>query len=554
MNYDEQVYFSKDEKIKYTLNDKNLTVEINGKTLTIENYHKENNDLNIELIDYSGMEIAILSDTTGSMGGAIASVKNQAIEIVNTAFTRDSSTRIGVFGYNDPDVQTFSDLSNDQAAVIDAINKLYASGGGDTPEMTYKGIYNAAQATWTKDSVKRIFIFGDAPPKDTDFKDEALAALHVYDTGNVEQDYIQIYAIQTGNDSAAAAAFEELANLTGGKYINLNSSGYASVADAIFDYTNDGTSKDDTIIGNDKDNIIDGKGGDDTLIGGLGSDTYLEPAGSGHDTIIETNPDGKDINKIDFTGTSSSDYTFGRDGDDLTITGSDTSVTVSDFYDNTDGHKVDDFMFDDTVIDHAMAAFYGDYQAGKNITYTDAGDHVKKGIFDGKQFIVAEDDAVVKTSATQDAVVVNGDNVHVNTGANNDKIYINGSGKIEGGLGSDEYFIGKDFGEVKIYDAAGGKDQLHFTNHNLDDLFISWSGKDLVIQSLDNADSKVIIEQQGKILHRIESIEFKDGSELTFKELDAAAKIYQNYNYADAAADTSIMDNIIQQMQHQNLI
>ena len=503
---------------------------------------------------HAGMEIAILSDTTGSMGGAIASVKAQAIEIVNTAFTRDSTTRIGVFGYNDPDVQTFSDLSNDQAEVIDAINKLYASAGGDTPEMTYHGIYNAAQATWSKDSVKRIFIFGDAPPKDTDFKDEALAALHVYDTGNIEQDYIQIYAIQTGNDPSATAAFEELATLTGGKYINLSTSSYDSVADAIFDYTNDGTSKDDTIVGNDKDNIIDGKGGDDTLIGGAGSDTYIEGPGSGHDTIIETNPDGKDTNKVDFTGTSSSDYTFGRDGADLTVTGADTSVTVTDFYDDTDGHKVDDLVFDDTVIDHAMAAFYGDYQPGKNITYTEAGEHVRKGILNGKQFIVAEDDAVVKTSATQDAVVVNGDNVQVNTGANNDKIYINGSGKIEGGLGSDEYFIGKEFGEVKIYDQTGGSDQMHFTNHNVSDLFISWQGKDLILQSLDNADSKVIIEQQGKILHRIESIEFKDGSELTFKELESAAKIYQNYNYADVAADSSIMDSIMQQMHQQNLI
>ena len=142
----------------------------------------------------------------------------------------------------------------------------------------------------------------------------------------------------------------------------------------------------------------------------------------------------------------------------------------------------------------------------------------------------------------------------MNTGANNDKIYINGSGKIEGGLGSDEYFIGKEFGEVKIYDQTGGSDQLSFTNHNVSDLFISWQGKDLMLQLLDNSDSKVVIEQQGKILHRIESIEFKDGSELTFKELESAAKIYQNYNYTDVATDASIMESIMQQMHQQHLI
>lgn len=43
--------------------------------------------------------------------------------------------------------------------------------------MTYRGIYNAANSNWSEYSVKRIFIFGDAPAKDTDFKETALAAL-----------------------------------------------------------------------------------------------------------------------------------------------------------------------------------------------------------------------------------------------------------------------------------------------------------------------------------------------------------------------------------------
>ena len=64
----------------------------------------------------------------------------------------------------------------------------------------------------------------------------------------------------------------------------------------------------------------------------------------------------------------------------------------------------------------------------------------------------------------------------------------------------------------------------------------------------------MVIKQQSEDSHRIESIDFKDGSELTFEELESAAKIYQNYNYADVAADASIMDSIMQQMHQQNLI
>ncbi|MBQ9620135.1 MAG: hypothetical protein IJR44_06550, partial [Neisseriaceae bacterium] len=257
-------------------------------------------------------------------------------------------------------------------------------------------------------------------------------------------------------------------------------------------------------------------------------------------------------NKIDyFSGISIQNTQFNRQNNDLIITSDDDNFTINNFYIEEQNSIIE---FKDTTIDYATAAFFGDNQSGKNISYLEAGEHMKKGILNGKQFIVAEDDSIVKTSATQDAVVVNGDNVQVNTGANNDKIYINGSGKIEGGLGSDEYFIGKEFGEVKIYDQTGGSDQLSFTNHNVSDLFISWQGKDLMLQLLYNSDSKVVIEQQSKILHRIESIEFKDGSELTFKELESAAKIYQNYNYADVAADASIMDSIMQQMHQQNLI
>ncbi|MBR0212261.1 MAG: hypothetical protein IJQ55_01520, partial [Alphaproteobacteria bacterium] len=257
-------------------------------------------------------------------------------------------------------------------------------------------------------------------------------------------------------------------------------------------------------------------------------------------------------NKIDyFSGISIQNTQFNRQNNDLIITSDDDNFTINNFYIEEQNSIIE---FKDTTIDYATAAFFGDNQSGKNISYLEAGEYMKKGILNGKQFVVAEDDSIVKTSATQDAVVVNGDNVQVNTGANNDKIYINGSGKIEGGLGSDEYFIGKEFGEVKIYDQTGGSDQLSFTNHNVSDLFISWQGKDLMLQLLYNSDSKVVIEQQSKILHRIESIEFKDGSELTFKELESAAKIYQNYNYADVAADASIMDSIMQQMHQQNLI
>ena len=509
--------------------------------------------------DKPGKDIVFVIDVTGSMQDDIDTVKANIEKMIEKLFTNGNNenldTHIGIMTYTNNKLDWVTTNANTPQQAINAVNDVFEKGGG-TENVATSLIKALNEFSWRpgEEYTKQIWLFGDEPGDDLGKLEDVYALSH---SKKVELDgekanaieYIPINAIALeGWDTAKV--FHEISDRTKGTYLE----GWDDLDTALIDIANLGTSGDDIINGTDGNNIINGGAGNDTLSGGAGSDTYIEGAGSGHDTIIETNPDGKDTNKVDFTGTSSSDYTFGRDGADLTVTGADTSVTVTDFYDDTDGHKVDDLVFDDTVIDHAMAAFYGDYQPGKNITYTEAGEHVRKGILNGKQFIVAEDDSIVKTSATQDAVVVNGDNVQVNTGANNDKIYINGSGKIEGGMGSDEYFIGKEFGEVKIYDQTGGSDQLSFTNHNVSDLFISWQGKDLILQSLDNADSKVIIEQQGKILHRIESIEFKDGSELTFKELESAAKIYQNYNYADVAADASIMDSIMQQMHQQNLI
>ena len=194
------------------------------------------------------LEIAILSDTTGSMSGEINSVKAQAKKIVETAFSKDENARIGVFGYNDPDVQTFTGLTNNKSAIISAINALYAIDGGDTPEMTYKGLINAASSSWSPNADKKIIIFGDAPAKDTYNKAEAYALLSggssdepmarlalpasvlsllasesqsdEPETSN-NTSKIKVYAIQTGGSSDVEKEFRELAELSGGEYIKL---------------------------------------------------------------------------------------------------------------------------------------------------------------------------------------------------------------------------------------------------------------------------------------------------------------------------------------------
>ncbi|WP_195836356.1 hypothetical protein, partial [Campylobacter portucalensis] len=54
---------------------------------------------------------------------------------------------------------------------------------------------------------------------------------------------IQVFAIQTGGGDDVAKEFREIAEFSGGAYINLTTSSYESVADILFDMMNLGTSK-----------------------------------------------------------------------------------------------------------------------------------------------------------------------------------------------------------------------------------------------------------------------------------------------------------------------
>ena len=132
-----------------------------------------------------GLDIAFVIDTTGSMGSSINAVKSSANQIINSIFDSALNSRIAVVGYNDPGTNTFLSFT-DQPSIEDrksaarsAINSVGASGGGDFPEAVNAGLIralNGGAGEWRADaSARRIILFGDAPPKDTDLRDQVLS-------------------------------------------------------------------------------------------------------------------------------------------------------------------------------------------------------------------------------------------------------------------------------------------------------------------------------------------------------------------------------------------
>lgn len=531
-----EIYKSNDDSITYEYNTSTKVLNANG--LKINDF--DNNELEINLQKEQSNEFAILSDTTGSMGGAISSVKSQAKEIIKTAFARDTNTKVGVFGYNDPGVQTFTNLTNDQNAIMSAINSLYADGGGDTPEMTWHGIYNAANSNWSEYSVKRIFVFGDAPAKDNEFKSKAMAALlpnkpraaarslsaanALYGNNHSDLNNIQVFTIQTGGGEDVAAEFKELAESTGGGYVNMTNSGYTSVADALFDAMNTGTSKNETIVGNEKNNIINGKGGDDVLEGREGSDTYVFEENFGKDTIIETNKENKDKNIIDMSAFSLKDVVFRQNKNDVVVNRSKfDAVTIRDFY--SEEEKISQIKFKDVTLGYEEIKDITALQSNKEvIKFANKGENKLKALLK-KVFFKADDETAttIKGGVRSDALV--GSNL-------NDKIYGNlghdtliggkGDDYLDGGLGNDKYVFRKGDGKDVISD-CGGNDTLILKNINKNELELFKEKNDLILKFKEGSDQITIKDHFKRSLgynHRLENIKFADGTQMSYKQIE----------------------------------
>lgn len=110
-----------------------------------------------------GPTLGMAIDTTGSMGSIISQVKSIATGIVNSRIgTDEEPSKYILVPFNDPSVgPTTATIDPDQFK--SAINSLFASGGGDCPELSMTGMLRAVAASEERGTV---FMFTDASSKD----------------------------------------------------------------------------------------------------------------------------------------------------------------------------------------------------------------------------------------------------------------------------------------------------------------------------------------------------------------------------------------------------
>ena len=118
----------------------------------------------------TGLDIAIVFDSTGSMRSELQEVKNDIERICNTLFELIPQTRISICTYRDRGedfIVKGQTLTKRVDQIVTFLDEISAKGGGDEPEAVDAGLSWAIKKNaWRSAARKVIVVFGDASPHD----------------------------------------------------------------------------------------------------------------------------------------------------------------------------------------------------------------------------------------------------------------------------------------------------------------------------------------------------------------------------------------------------
>lgn len=154
-----------------------LTDPMEGGLWRWEQFRRFNNPLHLSepfdrllaRLTKTGLDLAIVLDSTASMDREIAEVKDGIQRIGQTLFRLVPKARISVCVFRDQGDQYVAKglpFTDNVATVITFIDDVQAQGGGDQSESVTAGLrWVLANNRFRRDAKKVILVFGDAPPK-----------------------------------------------------------------------------------------------------------------------------------------------------------------------------------------------------------------------------------------------------------------------------------------------------------------------------------------------------------------------------------------------------
>ncbi|CAH1788714.1 unnamed protein product [Owenia fusiformis] len=175
------------------------------------------------------VEVVFCFDTTGSMYSCLTQVRAKVRESVTRLLHDIPNIRIGIIAMGDYCDQESSyvikmeDLTQDSDLLVNFVKDVPSSGGGDSPECYEWALRKAQTFDWAEDSAKALVMIGDCLPHPVSYTDQ-----HI--NWHTELDVlagmgVKVYGVQALNVSESTPFYEELAERSGGAYINFSNFG-----------------------------------------------------------------------------------------------------------------------------------------------------------------------------------------------------------------------------------------------------------------------------------------------------------------------------------------
>jgi hypothetical protein len=173
---------------------------------------------------HTQLDVAIVLDTTGSMGDEIAYVRAELQAIadrISELVPNPGDIRWAVVTYKDEGDEYVTRTSNFTSGTGDAkafLDDENASGGGDYPEANDAALEAMLQLAWRQDedTARMAFWVGDAPHHTSRAANVTQALLVARDAG------VHVYPVAaSGADELTEVAMRSAAQLTGGRFLFL---------------------------------------------------------------------------------------------------------------------------------------------------------------------------------------------------------------------------------------------------------------------------------------------------------------------------------------------
>ncbi|EIC20121.1 vWA domain-containing protein [Thiorhodovibrio frisius] len=185
------------------------------------------------------IEAVFVLDTTGSMGGLIQAAKDKIWSIASTMAAAEPAPeiRIGLVTYRDRGddyVTRVTNLSPDLDAIHAELMQFQANGGGDGPESVNQALHDALhRIQWSQDgsAYQVIFLVGDAPAH----MDYANDTPYPQTLALAKKGGIHVNAIQCGSHADTAGQWQQIAQLGGGGYFQVEQNGSAVAVATPYD-------------------------------------------------------------------------------------------------------------------------------------------------------------------------------------------------------------------------------------------------------------------------------------------------------------------------------